>query len=571
MKLNVYDLIKTRFSRIFLISLWAFLVVFCYQLLSIKNTVFSTLQLKSTDLFFWYRHKHVKMPEEAKRIVIVALDENSYNKILERRPLDRSIYADFLEKISSNDSAPLVVGIDFIFTSNTGRPEIDALFNQALKKSGNAVIADYFNSSGKLILPDALLLESARLAGFINLPRDSDFHIRRAYLLKTSRDGEILDYSFFFNVFSLVQGFDIENVTYNKNNLELTLPLGRTTRKTNSIRLDGKDNTVKVNYFGVLNDFKTVSLWNVLNSSVTAEAFKDKIVLFGPTLESYQDTHPTALGLMPGVAVNANLLLTLLSERFVKNMPDKINFLILFIACFAVTYAVAKLKNIASFLVIVSIIATGFYIAAKQMQKDILFDFFGLSTVCIFSYICIYSFKYVAVLIEKRNLELLAITDGLTGLYILRYFEVKLNSEIGKAIKNNTSLSLAIFDIDHFKKFNDNYGHELGNEVLKSVASILKKNSRPTDQVCRFGGEEFVVILPYTKLEDGVRYAEKIRKLIEAFDLQWKDTTLKITISAGVSALRNSVNSYHLLLETADKALYVAKESGRNRVCTVLE
>lgn len=161
----------------------------------------------------------------------------------------------------------------------------------------------------------------------------------------------------------------------------------------------------------------------------------------------------------------------------------------------------------------------------------------------------------------------LVLPDELTGLSVFRYFELKLKSQLRQAVFSGEELSLAIFDIDHFKSTNDTYGHEAGNEVLKKVALIIAKNSRSTDTACRFGPEEFTVILPSANLKGAAKYAESIRKNIEEAIFECSGKAIKVTISAGISSVSSLKEiTASNLLDEADKALYQAKNTGRNKV-----
>jgi diguanylate cyclase (GGDEF)-like protein len=212
------------------------------------------------------------------------------------------------------------------------------------------------------------------------------------------------------------------------------------------------------------------------------------------------------------------------------------------------------------------LIASLFAAAANFIFHDIIFDFFGASLIILLSFLVMSGSKYFSIIVENVRLRRMAITDGLTGLYVFRYFEAKLNSEVRAALEARKNLSLVIFDIDYFKKFNDTYGHDAGNEVLKTFAAILAK-SRHTDTVARFGGEEFVAILPTTNLEGALIYAEAIRKKVEAASCLWQEKPLKITVSAGAATLLNlPQTTAKSLITAADTALYKAKANGRNRV-----
>jgi diguanylate cyclase (GGDEF)-like protein len=172
--------------------------------------------------------------------------------------------------------------------------------------------------------------------------------------------------------------------------------------------------------------------------------------------------------------------------------------------------------------------------------------------------------------LEEKNakLELLSSLDGLTGLFNRRYFDDNLLKEWKQAIRDSTSLSLLIVDIDYFKDYNDYYGHLEGDDCLRRVAqSLYEALLRPTDIVARYGGEEFTVILPNTGSEGAEKVAKRMMDFVARLDIVHKTSSVAetVTISIGVSSIlptgKLAVTS---LLDRADKALYQAKEEGRN-------
>jgi len=167
------------------------------------------------------------------------------------------------------------------------------------------------------------------------------------------------------------------------------------------------------------------------------------------------------------------------------------------------------------------------------------------------------------------RLETMANRDSLTNLATKRFLSEKLSMLLLRAQATHQALSVAIFDIDHFKKLNDTYGHLAGDQVLRDVSRILKSQLRSEDVPARYGGEEFVVVLPNTTKEQALAMAEKIRRAIEAHSFPGAfgngGKVGSVTISGGVAAC-DTDSSSNELLASADKALYVAKEQGRNRV-----
>ncbi len=171
--------------------------------------------------------------------------------------------------------------------------------------------------------------------------------------------------------------------------------------------------------------------------------------------------------------------------------------------------------------------------------------------------------KHAEALTQKNIiLEELAISDGLTNIYNHKYIKERLNQEILESQRYNNDLSIIMFDIDHFKDINDDYGHQFGDKVLKKVASIFKSELRATDIPGRYGGEEFLIILPNINTKNAFITAERIRKTIEG--VNWGNEELKITISGGISSQYSS--GMDDLIRKADSLLYQAKKKGRNRI-----
>jgi two-component system cell cycle response regulator len=167
----------------------------------------------------------------------------------------------------------------------------------------------------------------------------------------------------------------------------------------------------------------------------------------------------------------------------------------------------------------------------------------------------------------QHSLEL-AITDGLTGLYNRRYFEGHLGTQVQEARREDRPLSVLVLDIDYFKSVNDTYGHDAGDDVLREFARRVRKAVRGVDLCCRYGGEEFVVVMPETDLGTAYAAAERIRERIAAqpFPISGRTREIPVTISVGVAGLAGRDDTPAKLIKRADEALYAAKRNGRNRV-----
>ncbi len=163
----------------------------------------------------------------------------------------------------------------------------------------------------------------------------------------------------------------------------------------------------------------------------------------------------------------------------------------------------------------------------------------------------------------STELKKMAFTDSLTHIYNRLHFAHFLDTEIDKVKRYGGTFSIIFFDLDHFKEVNDNYGHLVGDEVLEQVTKIVSSANRSADIFARYGGEEFIILTPETDLSGALAHAERLRECIEKFTFR---TAGHITSSFGIAEFNAEKDSVESILERADKALYMAKDYGRNRV-----
>lgn len=208
--------------------------------------------------------------------------------------------------------------------------------------------------------------------------------------------------------------------------------------------------------------------------------------------------------------------------------------------------------------------------SAKMYQNITLIPLHGFDNTV--SQVCLLVYDVTEIATRKNELEsanktlkTLSRTDRLTGIYNRGYWEECLAQEFQRSQRSQRPSSLILFDIDHFKNFNDTHGHQAGDMVLRSVGALLKRFRRATDTAGRYGGEEFGIILPETTAEQALVFAERLREKIAATHVEWEEESLRITISIGVSQLDPEMMAYHEWIEKSDCALYQAKERGRNQ------
>lgn len=194
-------------------------------------------------------------------------------------------------------------------------------------------------------------------------------------------------------------------------------------------------------------------------------------------------------------------------------------------------------------------------------RQEIDYSSFRYFDIMISELLAIFKMKY-----QYNEKEFMSVLDGLTGLYNRRQFEIGIEQEFNRTRRHPSDFSLAILDIDFFKKVNDNYGHQYGDYVLKTVSELLKKSFRKTDLLYRYGGEELVIIMPETGIEGAVIPVQRLRRTVEDYDFEYNGVKTKVTVSIGLTMNYQNLNSTAEILKTADEALYRAKDEGRNRV-----
>jgi diguanylate cyclase (GGDEF)-like protein len=167
----------------------------------------------------------------------------------------------------------------------------------------------------------------------------------------------------------------------------------------------------------------------------------------------------------------------------------------------------------------------------------------------------------------RESLRNQSICDPLTGLFNRRYMEESLEREFSRANRHKSSVAIVMLDLDHFKRFNDTFGHQAGDELLRALGDLLKKNTRSQDIACRYGGEEFALVLSDSSLEGAYKRAEILRQQVKQLSVEYDGKTLgAVSVSMGVAVFPDHGTTMGDVLRASDQALYSAKREGRDRV-----
>ena len=530
-------------------------------------------------------------------IVIVAIDDASYEYILDKYgewPLPRNVYANIINYLEKQHPKSIAFDLMFVKSIKSQNSADESLIN-AFKKYNNIYTSMNFdNQSEDLrkapILPDKIsinvknnsninfedltytncrsilsgILDATSNIGIINVSRSDDGVLRKMPVVVRYKDK-------YYPQLALKVGMDYINEKDSDITIDKDSNLKIGTRK---IFLDS-DGSAILNWYGGTGTYEYIPIYKLIKAANGGKIdldydFSNKIIYFGSTAASLFDIKTVPSGkIYPGVEVQATYVNNIIDNNFIKKAGRGFTIAISILLAVIIAITVTKISSayaasMISLSVYLIYILTAYYVMRfNNIWLEIIYPLIF----SIFSFTLAFIIKY---LIKSRDFEYqykLATTDGLTDLYNHRYFQEQIRMQIEHSKRYKNSFSLIIIDIDFFKKFNDNFGHQSGDAVLRQVAQTLKRNVRATDIVCRYGGEEMSIILPNTDKDVAYSTAEKICKRVanHKFKLSGNRET-SVTISLGVSTYPADGNDATQIIEAADKRLYEAKNNGRNQV-----
>lgn len=556
------------------ISVFALLLCF-----SVKNGSFVSFINSMENRTFDIRQNVIAksgVREHNKDIVIVAIDDASYEYILDHYgewPLRRDMYAKMVDYIESQQ--PKTVAFDLMFVkSMKSAISADNSLVDVFKKYDNVYTSMNLDNQPEDLrkaqqLPDKLAISPDSVAD--NPIEYSNCRIiLQGILDATSHIGMI-------NVSRSDDGVLRKMPLYLKYNNKYYPQLGYLVAQGSGMmkKVQSDDEaSVILNWYGPAETFENIPMYKLLKAADGGETFDydfhNKIVYFGATAASLFDIKTVPVDkVYPGVEVQATYVNNLLDGSLIKKCPEYVNLLAGLVLALMTVLAVLKIQSMPTAFGLSFTIYSVYVLFAYELMR---MNYYWIKIVspvafAIFAFILAVIIKY---LIKSRDFDAqykLATTDGLTELYNHRYFQEQMQNQVSHSKRYGVPLSLIIIDIDFFKKFNDTYGHQSGDAVLRQVAFALKKNVRATDIVCRYGGEEMSIILPNTKYEEAVGIANKLCTIVSEKKCKLANgKESNVTISLGVSTYGTDGETPAIIIESADKRLYHAKENGRNRV-----
>lgn len=577
---------------LFFFALFAFIILKNANLASFVDTVENrTFDLRQSILI----NEGAKKPSED--IVIVAIDDATYEYILDNYgewPLPRDTYAKVINYLEQQSPRSIVFDLMFVKSIKSSNGADEMLINSFQKYNNIFTSMNFDNQSEDLRMPPELpdklslniqnnskidfsqltfsncrkilqgIIDATSNIGIINVSRSDDGILRKMPLVVKYKDK-------FYPQLALKVGLNYLGETQQTFTIDKHSDLHIGDRR---IYLD-KDGSAILNWYGPAGTYTYIPMYQLIKA-VNGEKteldydFSNKIVYFGTTAASLFDIKTVPTGkIYPGVEVQATYVNNILDNNFIKKVDRGYTIVLSLLLALLIASVVTRVNSaFAASMMSLSTYFVYILIAYYAMRFENLW--LELIYPLIFS-IAAFTLAYIVkYLIKSRDFEqqyMLATTDGLTELYNHRYFQEQIRMQVEQSKRYSNNFSLIIIDIDFFKKFNDTFGHQSGDAVLRQVAQTLKKNVRATDIVCRYGGEEMSIILPNTTKDEAFATAQKIcnRVAEKTFKLTGNNET-HVTISLGVSTFPFDGDTAPKIIEAADKKLYNAKNNGRNQV-----
>lgn len=568
---------------------------------TLKNVIVSFFEVAENRTFDYRQSLQVihKRPLPNKDIVVLAVDDASLESLWEKYgewPIPRNVYADLINYLEAQKPQSIIFDLMFIKSIRTSadadryladtmnkfnniytgmnlddqpsslRIPIDLPDRLALNIENNSKV-DFTQKSFKNCRPImSSLIDGKVNIGMTNVQRASDGILREVTPIMMYKDK-------YYPYLSFKAGADyIEQ----KNAKDFTIDVNSNLKVFDTKIPLTKDGNAILNWYGPSGTHTIIPMYEVINamngsSRVSKFDFRDKVIIIGTTATALQDNKSVPIQniIYPGVEVHATFFNNMLDNNFIKK-TDAVTDVVIVTLVIAIVGAIVMLSTSTLFASLSTILFGIAYLFISYYLME-LYNLWIPVVMPVISIMAAFALSFLAkYLLKARDFEYqykLATIDGLTELYNHRYFQDTLRKQIDIARRYNQAFSLIIIDIDFFKKFNDTYGHQAGDAVLRQVAKILKNNSRATDYVCRYGGEEMTIILPNTSAEDALFNANRICKAVAEtpFHLTPVDK-VNVTISLGVSTFPDNAQTPQDLIEWADKGLYYAKEHGRNQV-----
>jgi diguanylate cyclase (GGDEF)-like protein len=330
----------------------------------------------------------------------------------------------------------------------------------------------------------------------------------------------------------------------------------------------GTDGSYTINYLAPESDFIKIPAWKVAQGKISDAEIRNKTVLIGLRSSLFSDMHPTPLGVMSGIGIHANEFISIVSGRMIRFVPDQVTRTIAWLVGLCVL-ALYLSRRFWLGLLFSAAALGGLFVGAQLLfSHDYLMEPFLALFGPFFATLAGFFSNSLRLLLENKGLETKVIHDKLTGLYKYEYLRECLDEEWKRCLRAKAPLSIVMTDLDRFKQINDTLGHEVGNEMIRRAGTVIQESARRYDVVSRYGGDEFVVLLWHSNLEEAKTYRERLREMYHAMVKTLEPALQGSSISIGVASFDPEKDPHkpagpQALIEEADKDLFADKNSRR--------
>ncbi len=505
----------------------------------------------SADAYLRFRNHLLSPPAQIQDILLVNVDDESQRKLNQKWPWDRALFAEFIRRITP--AHPKAILFDFAFLG-TSSPESDTALADAIRTGPPTLVAAYLDPQGELMLPHTQFTQAGGIPALINKPLDRDMVIRRTWAAVHFPGYSETLYGIETKAAALFWKTPVEQIRQDGSTLFIGLhavPLGRL-------------GELPINYVAPTKAFPSLSFWQILQDSVPPDQIRNKLVIVGPNREITHDIHPTPLGRMPGMAIGANGILTILNQRYLREIPFWVSLvtgLLLVIGILQISY---RMTVPAGFLATLGIVAVTVAGGFALVCRDITAEFVSPIVLGIGAWFSGFLYKHLRLAAGTIRLQRQAITDDLTGTFTARYFRLRLQEEFRTCesiplfgpfpIRSKRPISLILAQMAPSSQLLQSQTWEEVRTNIQTLSNSLRQMLRGGDLVGHLQENRFGLLLPGAGLHQATSIAQRLHKSLQS--------SSKTYIFSLASSQQTAMQTGEDLLQCAEMALRRATTNG---------
>ena len=495
-------------------------------------------RLHTYDVYQRWRNALFAPPAETNRLLLVTIDEESQNQLGKKWPWNRAVFAEFLEKISKGQ--PKVIVFDQVF-NGASEPEHDRALAHAIASGPSVILATYLDKHGDPVFPYALFTEAGGLLGLINKPRDVDLTVRNLFAgVRLAMQQDPL-YAAEIKAAAIYQNVPSDQIHLEPRQAQLRLG-------PRTVPLEPPLGVLGINYRITAKQIPSVSFWRVMQDQVSPDQIRGRVVLVGSTREIDHDVYPSSLGLMPGVMISANAIITLLTGQFVRPLPMFITLpmgFLFVLSILLITYWLPlRLALLVTALLTLTAVGGGFLSVSLLNLRA---ESFSVLILAGMVWLTATFYKYLLLVAESLRLHRRVVTDPVSNAFTERYLRLRLETDWPKWKRSRTPVTILIVQMDRPSVLLQQISWPEVQKRIQAMAETLQHlNKVRAGSVGRLAEDRLAILLPKVTLVRAKAWAEAVK---EAFQ------TIPGRIGFGLASTdQASISSGSVLLHCAETA-----------------